>query len=199
MCKVPCSGVISIFLICTLFFACSDIDRKKSNLYSIDSLLRKQSEFLVERTADLTKITRLGYTSDTVKIIPNDITEWVNELEIFGVIDVLNKPANRDFYKIENYPDNKSNLRVKAFTAMEDLPVKYLRLYYHETEEKIRMIEAKYDESNLLYGSKRLFTMKFEPIDDAVILTSYEIVGNQKMFLGDSVKYTIRGSVALSN
>jgi hypothetical protein len=191
--------VMSIFLIGFLFYACSDIDRNRSNLYSMDSLLRKQSEFLVERTADLTKITSLGYTGDTVKIIPKNSTEWVNELEIFGVIDVLNKPANRDFYKIENYPDNKSNLRVKAFTAMEDLPVKYLRLYYHETEEKIRMIEAKYDESNLLYGSNRLFTMKFEPIDDAAILTSYEIVGNQKMFLGDSVKYTISGSVALSN
>jgi hypothetical protein len=191
--------VTSIFLICILFYACSDIDRKRSNLYSIDSLLRKQSEFLVERTADLTKITKLGHTGDTVKIIPKNSTEWVNELEIFGVIDILNKPANRDFYKIENYPDNKSNLRVKAFTTVEALPVKYLRLYYHETEEKVRMIEAQYDESNLLYGSNRHFTMKFEPIDDAVILTSYEIVGNQKMFLGDSVKYTISGSVALSN
>ncbi len=191
--------VTLIFLIGIVSYSCSDFDRNQLSLYSVDTLLQTQSKYLSERTAFLEKTTSLGLKHDTVKFSPKTKNEWINELEIFGILDILNKPASRDFYKVENYPDNKSNLKVKSFTATKELPVKYLRLYYQGTEEKVRMIEAKYTESNLLYGSNRMFTMKFQPIDDTFILTSFEVVGDQKMFLGDSVKYTISGAVSLSN
>ncbi len=48
-------------------------------------------------------------------------TAYRRNQEIFAVIDVINKPANKDFYKIEILPDNKSNLSVKAFTTKKDL------------------------------------------------------------------------------
>ena len=191
--------VVLFYILSILICSCSSIDQEQTNLYSIDSLLVQQSRYLTGNASRLTKVSGLGVHSDTVMVTPESTEEWKKELEIFAVIDVINKPANKDFYKIEILPDNKSNLSVKAFTTKEDLPVQFLRLYYQASDDKIRRIEAKYNESNALYKSTRLLTMEFQQIDDTIVLTSYEIHGDQKMFLGDSVKYSIRGDVTLSN
>lgn len=186
-----------IFLL--LLFSCSSIDQDKPVLYSIPSLLEEQSRHLIKNASSLTKVSSLGDRHDTITVVPKDSDEWKKELEIFAVIDAINKPANKDFYKIESYPDNKSNLSVKSFTTNQALPVQYLRIFYQATEDKIRRIESKYSQSNILYNSSRLLTLEFQRIDDASVLTSYEILGDQKMFLGDSIKYSIRGDVTLSN
>ena len=189
-------------LFCILFillFSCSNIDHETTSLYSIDSLLARQSRYLTGNASRLTKVSSLGERSDTVMFTPKSIEEWNKELEIFGVINGINKPANKGFYNINILPDSKSNLNVKTFTTKEALPVQYLRLFYQASEDKVRKIEAQYIESNALYNSTRLLTMEFQQIDDNIVLTSYEILGDQKMFLGDSVKYTIKGDVTLSN
>lgn len=186
-----------IFLL--LLFSCSSIDQDKPVLYSIPNLLDEQSSHLIKNASSLTKVSSLGDRNDTITVVPKDSDDWKKELEIFAVIDAINKPANKDFYKIESYPDNKSNLSVKSFTTNQALPVQYLRIFYQATEDKIRRIESKYSQSNILYNSSRLLTMEFQRIDDASVLTSYEILGDQKMFLGDSIKYSIRGDVTLSN
>ena len=180
-------------------FSCSRIEREKPGFYSMDSLLARQSKYLARNASGLTKVSNLDVHSDTVRVTPRSTEEWARELEIFAAIEDINKPANKDFYKIEMLPDSKSNLVVKAFTTNEALPVEFLRLYYQATEDRVRKIEAKYNESNVLYKSTRLLTMEFQQIDENIVLTSYEIQGNQKMFLSDSVKYSIRGDVTLSN
>jgi len=190
---------LNYLLLSLLFFSCSDFTVEHTNLYAINGLIDQQSRYLTENGARLTKISNLRNAGDTIVVVPKSSDEWKKELEIFSMIDVINKPANRNLYTIEEFPDNKSNLIVKAFTTKEDLPVSFLKCYYLETESKVRRIEAKYDESNTLYKSTRTLKMEFQPVDDTFVLTSYEIYGDQKMFLSDSVKYSIRGIIALPN
>jgi hypothetical protein len=189
----------SFFISFLSLLSCSTIDQESPGLFAIDQLLDEQSGYLTRNGSRLTKVSSLGEYCDTIYVTPRNTEEWKKELEIFAVIDAINKPANKAFYTIQRHPDNKSNLSVKAFTTKEDLPVQFLRLFYQTTEEKVRRIEANYCETNVLYNSTRLLTMEFQQINDTMVLTSYEILGDQKMFLGDSVKYTIKGTVTLSN
>lgn len=191
------AGLI-FFLFTGVLFSCSHSNEKKmDSLYAINGLLNDQSSYLTRKAAKLTKVSRLGERSDTVVVVPDSFGMWKEELEIFSVIDAVNKPANRTLYKVETLPDDKSNLTVKSFTSTENSPLLFLKFFYQETEDKIRKVEAKYSESNILYNSTRHLTMEFQPIDDTVVLISYEILGDQKMFLSDSVKYIIRGAVSL--
>jgi len=191
-----------ISLLCfsvTLFFSCSNKEKYGSSLYSIDSLLTAQVKYLSENKAALTKETRLGDKHDKISFTPKDTLAWKKELEMFAALDVINKPVNKDLYQIESLADDKSNLRVKAFTAKTELPVKYLRIYYQQAPDKIRKIEAQFNESNSLYESSRSLTMEFHQVDNKTVLTSYAIAGGQKMFLADSVQYKISGALSISN
>lgn len=189
----------SFFIPFLVLFSCSTIDQESPGLYAINHLLDEQSRYLTKNASSLTKVSCLGEHCDTINVTPKNTEEWKKELEIFAVLDAINKPANKAFYSIHRHPDNKSNLTVKAITTKESLPVQFLRLFYQTTEENVRRIEANYSESNALYNSTRLLTMEFQQINDTMVLTSYEIHGDQKMFLSDSVTYTIKGTVTLSN
>jgi len=125
--------------------------------------------------------------------------DWKNELAIFSELDVINKPINKGAYTIGNYADKKSNLSVKSFNTTEDLPVKYLRVFYQQSPGRIRKIEAQYNEANLLYSSTRFLTMEFEDIFNKTVVTSYSINGGQKMFLDDSVQYIVGATIILKN
>jgi hypothetical protein len=193
------TGVLLSFTV-SLFFSCSShTENSRLGLYPIDSLITAQARYLSENNATLSKITKLGEQQDKVLVTPQDTTAWKKELEIFASLDIINKPVNIDLYKAEKFLDNQSNLRVISFTAKEDLPVKYLKIYYQDKLDKIRMIEAEYDESNALYNSLRTLTLEFQPVNNKTVLTSYSITGGQKMFLGDTVQYNVMGSLTIRN
>jgi hypothetical protein len=139
----------------------------------------------------------LNGVEKVITINPKDSLKWAEELSIFFELDVVNKPIHKGIYKVEEYADNKSNLSVKSFSTTEDLPVKFLRIYYQTSLSELRKIEAQYNEANSLYSSKRFLTMQFETVYNKTILTSYSIDGGQKMFLDDSVRYTIDANVVL--
>lgn len=183
----------------TLFFSCSDKEEHRAKLYSIDSLVQAQAKYLSENNTTLTKVTMLGEVHDTVSVKPKDTTAWKKELEIFEALEIINKPVNKDLYRIERFADDKSNLSVKAFTTKDYLPVKYLKIYYHQSPDKIRKLQAQFNESNSLYRSTRSLTMEFQQVDNTPVLTSFSIIGSQKMFLGDSVRYKISGFLSISN
>ncbi len=190
------AGVLFIFY--ATLISCSSREANGPKLYAIDSLLSAQAKYLSENSATLKKATTLGDRQDEVILTPQDGASWKKELEIFAALDVINKPLNRDLYSLASVADKKSNLIVKSITTAADLPVKYLRVYYQQAPNKIRKIEAAYKQSNTLYESDRALTMEFQQVDSGPALTSYSIVGAQKMFMGDSVRYTISGSLTLS-
>lgn len=189
--------LVTIIVSSMLFISCSTEKQKPAGLYNVDSLINTHIRYLISHNAVISKKAVLNGEEKITTTNPKDSSDWNEELAIFLELDVVNKPINKGAYKIETYADNKSNLSVKSFTTTEDLPVKYLRLYYQKSLGQLRKIEAQYRETNSLYRSSRFLTMEFENIFNKTMLTSYSIAGGQKMFLDDSVQYTIGVNIAL--
>lgn len=168
-------------------------------MYPVDSLLHAQAAQLTKLRATLDKEVLFGPGQEKVSLTPQDTTAWLRELEIFSVMESINKPVNRDQYKIEQSADKRSNLRIRSFSTTADLPVSYVHLYYQGRLSNIRKIEAAYSDTNGLYKTSRLLSMEFDPINGVPVMSSYSISGGQKMFLDDTVQYNIKGRVKIGN
>ena len=193
-----CAAALTCLFLALIFSAC--VPRNpvaRGRLFPIDSLLSAQASRLTDAKASLSKQVTFGSKQEQIDLLPSDTTAWIKELEAFGVLDAINKPINRDRYKVSDTTDNKSNLRVRAFSTHDDLPVKVVRLYYHRVLASIRKIEANYVEHNGLYKTNRKLMMEFNDVNGTPMMTSYSIAGGQKMFLDDTVTYDIRGKVRL--
>lgn len=179
----------------------SCFDGKKTQaLYPIDSLLSAQARYLSQKKVIHKKIVVLGDKEEEISIGPQDSAAWRNELEVFSALSVINKPVNKSFYTIEELSDVRSNLKMKSFsTKKEDLPVKYFRIYFQHQPNRIRKLEARFNDLSSLYKSSRELRMEFQQFGDTVVLTSYDIVGGQKMVMDDSVQYSVRGSLTVLN
>lgn len=169
--------------------------REEAGFYAIDSLVNAQVNLLTDAKARLKKEVGLGEKMDTTTIIPDSIA-WVKELDIFRQLQIINKPLNQKSYRVEDgLHDPASNLSIKAFTTSDDLPVRFMRIYYQHSIDKPRRIDASYDVENRLYASARLISMEFRQVNNKTILNSYSISGGQKMVLGDSVNFFIKGRI----
>jgi hypothetical protein len=165
--------------------------------YPIDSLLDFQVRYLSENKATVHKSSLMQGDKSDNDYVPADTVDWNKELEIFRTLNSINKPVNRDKYVSTDQKDTRSNLTVRSFTTREELPVKYLKIFYQETPKNIRRLEAQYEEENAMYHSTRFLTMEFEDASRNSVLIYYGISGAQKMILGDSVQYNIRAQVAI--
>jgi hypothetical protein len=193
--KIVCFCGLVVLLILP---ACQQ-NKTVSKLYNIDSLVNEQVKYLTARQAKLHKVATVGSVNDDSTYIPKDSARWNAELEIFRSLDAINKPVNQSNYLVDdNLFDPSSNLTVKAFSALTDLPVKYVRVFYQSALQKPRKIEALYDDKNALYKSGRVLTMNFQQIDNKTILTSYSIKGGQKMILSDTIGFEINGRVIVN-
>jgi hypothetical protein len=177
-----------------LFSGC-DQKTERAHFYPIDSLVKNQKLNLTKNQAILYKYAILQQGIDTIIYTPKDTIEWGEELDIFGDLDVINKPVNKGLYLDTLLYDPGSNLTVKAFTTTKDLPVKSLRIFYDRSDRIPRKIEAEHQEVNFLFSTYRTLSMEFQQIDDQTVLTSYTISGGQKMILGDSISFSVRGRI----
>ena len=186
--------IASVVLILFGVAACNS-NKPEIVFYPIDSLVSAQVIALSESNATLRKEAMLGSVSDTVTATPDSLG-WSEELGIFRQIDVINRPVNLGTYLItDDEIDPGSNLTVKEFVSTTDQPVQYLRIYYDQSIDKPRKIEALYREENALYRSTRELAMEFQQLDNKIVLTSYSIQGSQKMVFEDSIAFTVRGKV----
>lgn len=186
---------VVIFLLGLGLFSCEE-ERERASFYPIDSLITGQVRHLTQMRAGLFKEALLSGRSDTLTYTPGDTVAWQNELDIFSKLNVINKPVNKGNYLVhDGLFDPGSNLTVKAFTSLKELPVMYLKIYYQGAISKPRKLEALYDEENALFHSVRHLTMHFQQIEDQTVMTSYVIKGGQKMILGDSVAFYISGKI----
>ena len=179
-----------------IFASCNQTKEEKANYFNIDSLIQHQIEYLMMAKASVSKEAVMnGIKQDSV-FIPNDSAAWARELDLFKEIGSINKSINRDSYEItDGLADESSNLTIHQFTATRELPIVYLKTFYQDVPSKLRKIEALYAQENSLLKSKRKLVMEFTDLYNKNILTSYSVDGGQKMFVGDSVHFTIKGSI----
>lgn len=173
--------------------------KKQATLYPVDSLIVSQALMLEASHARLEKEAFVNNREDNASISPNDSAAWWQELDVFLELNAMNNPTARDAYTVEDgLRDSSSNLTIKAFTCTDpDLPIAYLRVYYHESLNDVRKIEAKYVENNLLLKSKRILTMEFQDVYNKRMLHSYSIIGGQKLFLADTVQFKLTGRIII--
>ena len=192
----PLLRLLSIAICGLLACGCGRENQATVSLYDIDSVIHHQINYLNNQGVEIKKKAVLNDVEKMTVIVPKDSADWEKEFAIFFELDIINRPINRNLYKVEDLSDTESNLRIKSFTATEELPVRYLKVYYFKTMDRIRKIEAEYNARNSLYKSTRLLTLDFEEIQGKAWLTSYAVNGGQKMFLDDSVEYTIDAAIA---
>jgi hypothetical protein len=190
-------ALATLAIYCIFSISCSSDRQVPAGLYNIDSVISTQVGYLVEHEASIQKKAVLNSVETITTGTPGDSISWQKELSIFLELDVVNKPINKGEYEVQQHADSRSNLKVKSFITTEDLPVRFLKVYYWKSLTDLRKIEAQYREANSLYSSTRLLTMEFENIHNKAILSSYRIDGGQKMFLDDSVQYTISATIDL--
>jgi len=168
-------------------------------MFAVDSLLHEQANQLTLMHASVDKEVLLGAQKEEVSLTPQDTVAWLRELEVFSVMESINKPINRERYKTTEKSDTRSNLRIRSIETSDDLPVSYVHLYYQGKPSNIRKIEASYSETNGLYKARRLLSMEFDNVNGLPVMTSYSISGGQKMFMDDTVRYDIKGRVRIGN
>ena len=186
-----------IYFVAIVLFSCRE-DRETVMFYNVDSLLTAQSTTLTARKAKLHKEAFVGSDKDDTLYTPGSAEAWKQELEAFTRLRALNQRVSRTSYIIDDSLfDPSSNLTVKSISAVEDLPVKYLRIFYDENKFQPRRIEALYEDRNEMYETAKILSMEFQKVNDVNILTGYTIQGGQKMMMADSVTYVVRGKIVI--
>jgi hypothetical protein len=197
MCLLKIRFWIVVALSSVAVFSCSK-QPDTVMLLNIDSLLDEQVSRLAEARARLEKHATFGSVTDDSTYTPPDATAWDSELAVFRQLHVINKPINRKNYLVDDgLFDVHSNLTVKALSALENLPVRYIRIFYHDSIKKPRKIEALYRDENQLSKSGRLITLEFQQINNHTLLTAYSISGGQKIIFGDTVVFDVKAKIVL--
>ncbi len=185
-------GLLVIFLI--VMMSCQQQQRTEIKYYNIDSLITSQLDILNSIKPSITKVATIDSTQDQSTFTP-DSTLWANELAVYRHLDVINKPIYVDAYNVSDEQDSNSNLKVRAFTAIKDVPLKSLRIYYQDTPDKVKRIEASLNEQNSLYYSSRKFSIELDDLNNQMALIRFSVEGTQKMILRDSVNFSISTKV----
>jgi hypothetical protein len=194
---------LALYFIGTILLAGCGSDEKpgaqklvtQKTYLNIDSLVSAQVKDLTTANARISKNASLDKMQARSEF-NTDSLGWATELDIFRQLDVINKPSNKDVYRVvDGEKDVNSNLTVRSYQAKNEAPVRLLKLYYYENIKNLKKIEAVFGEKNTLYSTERSLTMGFDEIAGKNTLINYSIDGIQKMLLSDTVHFTIQCSI----
>jgi hypothetical protein len=192
-------GVAAIVL-CAL--ACRHVESTGERYYNLDSLLQAQTQLLISTKASLTKNAYLGERKETKKFSPDSLG-WIDEFGTLSELALINKSIYRGMYSVRDEQDSKSNLRILSYAIKDQkeeskIPVRNVRIYYLGSLDRIKRIEGTYNEENELYSGSHILSIELQDVYNKTMITSYSIVGHQKMILADSVDFTIEGRIGIN-
>jgi hypothetical protein len=173
--------------------SCAREEAKTINVfYDMDSLLTMQQKLLAERKPVLIKQATLSGKSDSLEVSDLNEEGWSKEFQIFRELDLNKKPVNKENYTIHmDIPDPYSNLFICEYEAKSDVPVRKVKIYYHDKLSNPRRIEGEFYEYNGLYTSTRTMVMELNNVRNKTLVTRYSVAGGQKMILDDTVEFQI--------
>lgn len=173
--------------------SCRESEKKADSYF--DSLINSQIKTLTEAKAAITKSATVDGKEDKTAFTPDSIA-WENELEIFRQLSAYERPAYREVYVMKDgVKDLQSNLTVKSYVAPKNIPVRELRFYYHNQFQRLKKVEAVFEETNTLFATHRNLTMEFEEWHGKPVLAAYAVYGVQKMVMSDSVHFQIHSKI----
>lgn len=179
---------VSLFLV-----SCAPNDVKNVDYFNVNQLLDQQIALLSKSKTVVNKEANIDSLQEQSTFVPDSLG-WANELEVFRYLEVINKPIYQGLYELVDQKDEHSNLKVRVLKAKAEVPVREFKIYYQDTFDHLKRIEAEIEEKNSLYYSSRKLSLQF----DEMLLSQYRISGVQKMILRDSVKYSIESKVLIN-
>jgi hypothetical protein len=192
--------IVPTAIVLLMMASCVNPKKNSQKYFQVDSLLRAQTTYLTQSKAKLFKSARLGEKVDSASYVPKDTSEWLRELDALYQLAAINKPVYQGLYTTKDLPDANSNLRVRSYEASggeNDIPVRYLRLYYMGNLSRLKRIEGLYMESNPLYKGSNFISIQLQDVYNKTMVTSYSLKGAQKMILADSLDFVIDGEISL--
>ena len=162
----------------------------------MDSLISSQIDQLIVLKPEVEKNAFLDSATER-KLLQLDSLGWEKELKIFREANI-DKPAYYGSYNmlIQEH-DTFSNLLYDEYKATdsEKLTVKSLRVYYLESKSSLKKVEILMKDKNELFESQRELLMIFDERNGLPLLSSYEVMGSQKLKLNKSVNYEMIGNL----
>ena len=167
------------------------LDNYISEYYNLDSLITVQVKSLTLSNPTLHKSAQIDESSEE-KRFQLDSVGWARELLIFREADI-NKPAYSKAYETLNgLIDVGSNLHYDEYKPFAgDMSVRYIRIYYLDEIRKIKKIAIHKKEDNELFFSSLTMEMHFKGNGTEMLLDAYRINGIQKLWLKDTVFYSV--------
>ena len=158
---------------------------KSEKYFSIDSLIFAQISLLKSNQNALTKTVQIGENIETRSFSAVAI-DWESELKIFSLLE-LNKS------KFLGSINAETDLKSTSYRPKKDalMSIKFLKI----TKDKgqVTTIDGYFldDDAEVIYTSQRNLKMNF----NNGLLTSFEIVGTQKVLLTNTTQFMIKGSI----
>lgn len=183
-----------LFFVAALAISCRQETIQTEKILDFQGMINQQVDQLNNQHRHLTKSAALDQNLSDSTFLPTR-SGWVRELEIFSELDLINKPAYKNAYVLQDSIDDpNSNLFIRQYAA-QGAPVPLIRLFYRDSVNHLKRLEAVMQETNLLYSTERKLTLEFDEEFKQAVLMRYTIAGFEKMAGGDTIRFSIRGEI----
>ncbi|MFP4089425.1 MAG: hypothetical protein ACLFUB_05235 [Cyclobacteriaceae bacterium] len=163
--------------------------------YDLQGLISRQIALLDSLSPEVAISARIGAREEQTKV-RKDSAAWAETLQLYADAD-LNNPVLRGMYQEKDSSLNDSPWQARIYRAHEpeEVDIPYLKVYYEDSPENVRYVEALFREENPLYSTRRLMSLQFSEENGSPRLTGFKTLGRQKMIFRDSVTYVTTGKL----
>lgn len=159
-----------------------------------DALIDGQINGLSQRMVTLDKVAVVGDVRSDSTLVPT-AADWKAELDIFRQLGTMDMAIYSGAYLHEGpLDDPTSNLHIQQYSCATS-PLRVLKIYYQDDLQKVRRVEGLLEESTPLYSTQKSLTMVFDEENGKPVLTTYSIVGFQKVALRDTVRFSVESAI----